>query len=73
MATAANVFLYVRIIALDRFDPVATEESMSIKRTATGVIGAFVLFVVAVVEFSLAGATGRQGFVFIPFVASFAG
>lgn len=73
MATAANVFLYSRTVMLDRFDPVATEESMSIKRTTTGVVGAFVLLVLAVVEFSLAGAAGRQGFVFIPFVASFAG
>lgn len=73
IATAVNVDLYNRIVTLDRFDPVATEESMSIKRTTTGVIGAIGLFVIAVVEFSLAGATGRQGFGFMSFVASFAG
>ena len=71
MATAANVFLYSRIVMLDKFDPLATEESISIKRATTCIVGAIGLFVVAVVEASLAGATGREGFGFIAFVATF--
>ncbi|KAF2170069.1 hypothetical protein M409DRAFT_51836 [Zasmidium cellare ATCC 36951] len=73
MATAANVFLYSRIAVLDRFDPLATEESMSIKRTTTCIVGVIGLFVVTVVEFALAGATAREGFTFIALVATFAG
>lgn len=73
MATAANVFLYGRIAMLGRFDPLATEESMTIKKTTTCIVGAIGLFVVTVVEFCLAGATGREGFTFIALVATFAG
>lgn len=73
VATAANTFVYGRIAQLDRFDPLATEESMSIRRTTSSVVGGIILAVIAVAEYALAGAASRNGFHFIPGLATFAG
>lgn len=73
LASAANVTLYGRIARLDKFDPLATEESMSIKRTTTCIIGAIALTILTVAEFALSGAAGSEGFVLIPFMSTLTG